>query len=141
MSATAPLPHPDSLAARLRAGDAAALARLADATYARGLAVARPLTSDEASAERAVLDAYVALWFARREAPDDARLDAWVLAAVGRAATSQRAPRPARGRLARAVHHRLATLRAWVASLGGGAPRPATRPATRAAARGCAGLA
>ena len=130
-------PHPDSLAARLRAGDAAALARLADATYARGLAVARPLTPDEASAERAVLDAYVALWFARREAPDDARLDAWVLAAVGRAATAHRAPRRTGGRLARAVRHRLAALRAWAASVGGGARRPAGRPA----ARGCAGLA
>lgn len=135
MSATAPLPHPDSLAARLRAGDAAALARLADATYARGLAVARPLTPDEASAERAVLDAYVALWFARREAPrDDARLDAWVLAAVGRVATRGVSTRRASGGLLATIRCRLQAIRAWAASPGG-------RGRRAPAARGCAGLA
>lgn len=134
MSVTTRPPHPDSLAARLRAGDAAALARLADATYARGLAVARTLTPDEASAERAVLDAYVALWFARGEAPDDARLDAWVLAAVGRAATPRPAPRRPERRVAASVARRLTALRAWAASLGGRARRAP-------AARGCTGLA
>lgn len=99
MTAPASLPHPDSLALRLRAGEGAALARLADATYGRALAVARSLTPDEARAERAVLDAYVALWVARREAPADERLEAWVLAQVGRTL----APRPAR--------------RAWAAAL------------------------
>ena len=127
-------PHPDSLAARLRAGDAAALARLADATYARGLAVARALTPDEAAAERAVLDAYVALWFARGAAPDDARLDAWVLAAVGRAATPRPARRRPERRVAASVGRRLTALRAWAASLGGRGRRVP-------AARGCAGLA
>ena len=84
---THPPAHPqlDSLALRLRAGDGAALARLADATYARALTVARALTPDAAAAERAVLDAYVALWVARREAPADAQLESWVLAQVGRA--------------------------------------------------------
>ena len=135
MSATARLPLPDSLAARLRAGDAAALARLADATYGRALAVARPLTPNEASAERAVLDAYVALWFARREAPtDDARLDAWVLAAVGRVATGRPVARRRPG-VAATVRHRLQALRAWAASLRG------RRAPAAPTARGCAGLA
>jgi hypothetical protein len=84
-------PQPDALAPRLRAGDGAALARLADATHARALAVARALTPDAAAAERAVLDAYGALWLVRREAPADTQLESWVLAQVGRAL----APRPA----------------------------------------------
>ncbi|GLC27023.1 hypothetical protein [Roseisolibacter agri] len=136
MSATVRLPLPDSLAARLRAGDAAALARLADATYGRALAVARPLTPDEASAERAVLDAYVALWFARREAPtDDARLDAWVLAAVGRVATRPPVPSRRSSGLAATVRRRLDALCAWAASLRG------RRAPAAPTARGCAGLA
>jgi hypothetical protein len=136
MSSTARLPLPDSLAARLRAGDAAALARLADTTYARGLAVARTLTPNEAAAERAVLDAYVALWFARREAPDDARLEAWVLAAVGRAVTpATPVRRPSVGsRVVRFVRRRRVAFRAWAASLGGRGRRAPQ-------ARGCAGLA
>ena len=77
-------PQLDSLALRLRAGEGAALARLADATYARALAVARALTPDGAAAERAVLDSYVALWAVRREAPGDAQLESWVVAQVGR---------------------------------------------------------
>jgi hypothetical protein len=87
-------PQPDSLALRLRAGDGAALARLADATYARALAVARALTPDASAAERAVLDAYVALWLVRREAPADAQLESWVLAQVGRALAPRPAARP-----------------------------------------------
>jgi hypothetical protein len=136
MSTTARLPHLHSLAARLRAGDAAALARLADATYARGLAVARTLTPTEAAAERAVLDAYVALWFARREAPDDARLEAWVLAAVGRAVAPRAAVRrpSVAARAAWVVRRRIVTFRAWAASLGGRGRRAPQ-------ARGCAGLA
>jgi hypothetical protein len=119
-------PSPDAVAARLRAGDAAALARLADATYARALAVARSLGADEARAERAVLDAYVRLWFARAEAPADERLEAWVVASVGAVLAPRRAAPPAwRVRLRAAaarVAHRLREPRA-------------------PAARGCAGLA
>jgi hypothetical protein len=121
-------PALDSLALRLRAGDGAALARLADATYARALAVARSLTPDVALAERAVLDAYVALWIARREAPGDDQLEAWVLAQVGRTL----APRPAAGRWTDALRH---TLAGWV-----GAWR-AQRRARMAARARCAGLA
>ncbi len=97
-------PQPDALALRLRAGDGAALARLADATYARALAVARALTPDGAAAERAVLDAYVSLWVARREAPADAQLETWVLAQVGRGLAPTPASRPWRTRLRRALH-------------------------------------
>ncbi|MGZ8411865.1 MAG: hypothetical protein ACXW05_03965, partial [Gemmatirosa sp.] len=81
-------------------------------------------------------DAYVALWFARREAPDDARLEAWVLAAVGRAVTPPTAVRrpSAFARAARSVRRSLSALRAWTASLGGRGRRAPQ-------ARGCAGLA
>ena len=97
-------PQPDTLARRLRAGDGAALARLADATYARALAVARALTPDGATAERAVLDAYVALWVARREAPPDAQLESWVLAQVGRALAPTPVSRSWLARLRQAWH-------------------------------------
>jgi 23S rRNA G2069 N7-methylase RlmK/C1962 C5-methylase RlmI len=122
------LPHPDSTAARLRAGDAAALARLADATYPRALAVARSLAADEAGAERAVLDAYVALWVAREEAPGDEQLEAWVLAAVADALAA-RAPGPG------------ARLRAWAGRVARSVRARTVRGRSVAPARGCAGLA
>ena len=128
MTASPTLPALDSLALRLRAGDGAALARLADVTYARALAVARSLTPDPAAAEQAVLDSYVALWVARREAPGDERLEAWVLAQVGRAL----APRPAAAPWTAALRR---TIRTWADAL------PALRRARVAARARCAGLA
>ena len=116
----------DSLARRIRADDALALARLVDLTYGRCLAVARTLHPDDSSAERAVLDGYLALWLSRQTIPasaDDAALAAWLAAALVASAPGVRpAPTPRwRGWLrraalvgpaARAAVRRLAALRA-----------------------------
>lgn len=126
--------HADSLAERLRAGDAEALVRLADATFGRALAVARSLGADERTAERVVLDAYVSLWCARAETPADGRLEAWVFTAVGAlVAPVEREP----GRVARGWAGVVRAVGAAWRRLG--APTGTARRA--ATARGCAGLA
>lgn len=69
-----------SLPDRLRGGDAAALLELAHATHPRALAVAR-VSDWSADPESLLLDAYVALWLRRADAPD-AGVEAWALAEV-----------------------------------------------------------
>ena len=72
-----------SLPDRLRRGDAAALLELAHATHGRALAVVRAAgwTGRGNDPEALLLDAYVALYFRRAEAPDDGA-EAWALAEV-----------------------------------------------------------
>jgi hypothetical protein len=73
------MPHP-TLPDRLRAGDATALLELAHATHPRALAVARASGwSDDP--ESLLLDAYVALWLRRGDAPGVAP-EAWALGEV-----------------------------------------------------------
>ena len=84
------LSSPSSLPERLRRGDAAALLEIAHVTHGRALAVVRAAGwSDElaggeregADPEALLLDAYVALYFRRAEAPDEGA-EAWALAEV-----------------------------------------------------------
>ena len=84
------LSSPSSLPERLRRGDAAALLEIAHVTHGRALAVVRAAGwSDKrpggeregADPEALLLDAYVALYFRRAEAPDEGA-EAWALAEV-----------------------------------------------------------
>jgi hypothetical protein len=93
-----------SLPERLRRGDAAALLEIAHATHGRALAVVRAAgwSDDRPDGEREgtdpealLLDAYVALYFRRAEAPDEGA-EAWALAEV-LAYCEQRAMRGGRG--------------------------------------------
>jgi hypothetical protein len=70
---------PRSLA--LRHGDATAFLDLVQATYAPAIAFARTRSADAAAAESLLLDAYVAAYVRRREAPVE-RPETWVLHTV-----------------------------------------------------------
>src|SRR5688500_12941977 len=74
------MPLTPTLPDRLRGGDATALLELAHATHARALAVARA-SSWGRDPEALLLDAYVALWLRRADAPA-AGAEGWALAEV-----------------------------------------------------------
>jgi hypothetical protein len=116
---------PPTLTDRLRGGDATALLELAHATHPRALAVARASAwSDDP--ESLLLDAYVALWLRRADAPA-AGAEAWALAEV----LAYCARRAARRRTRRGV---------WAGVGIGGAGR-GVRRAARVAAGAVAGAA
>jgi RNA polymerase sigma-70 factor (ECF subfamily) len=123
-----------SLTHGLRADDALALARLVDATYGRCLTVARSLDASEAVAERAVLDAYVALWLARRALPasaSDAGLEAWLASALVAAAAGS-AARPSHGaRLRQRIVGSVAAIGAWWAARPHANSAPSAHPEPR----------
>ena len=74
------MPLTPTLPDRLRRGDATALLELAHATHPRALAVARA-SSWGRDPESLLLDAYVALWLRRADAPA-AGTEGWALAEV-----------------------------------------------------------
>ena len=131
---------------RLRRGDATALLELAHATYGRALAVARAEGWPD-DPEALLLDAYVALWLRRADAPD-ALTEQWALTEVlaygaERSAARERARRRRPGVVERAGAWSAARLAAGARAVRGvvawarGAARGAAAVPGTAGSAGC----
>ncbi len=98
MSSSPQPEHPDQpatdlirLVARVGDGDETAFVQLFDALHGRCLGLARRLSTDEETAEEAVLDAFHQLWSeARRYRPARGSVAAWVLTMVRSRALDRR---------------------------------------------------